>query len=190
MFCVFPLWNKKLFMSPNLPNKLTMLFFFCHIPFMWRTYRLAKQLIKAHVSMDFINGLPPHQLVHTVRKDSPTSWHHKLGHPSSSIFKFISQHFSLGTNQFQQFDCNSCQISKSHRLPFHESTLISYYPLEIIFSDVWTSPILSIDGLRYYCMFVDHFIRYIWLYPMNVNLMYKSYFPNLKPLLKISINNK
>jgi len=102
----------------------------------------------------------PTPFVHSVRKDSPTSWHHKLGHPSSSISKFISQHFSLGTNKFQQFDCNSCQISKSHKLPFHESTLVSSYPLEIIFSDVWTSPILSIDGLRYYCI-VDHFTRYI-----------------------------
>jgi len=89
----------------------------------------------------------PTPAVHNVRKDSPTSWHHKLGHPSSSIFKFIYQHFSLGTNQFQQSDSNSCLISKSLKLPFNESTLISYYPLEIIFSDVWTSPILSIDGL-------------------------------------------
>jgi len=66
----------------------------------------------------------PTPAVHTVRKDSPTSWNHKLVHLSSSIFKFISQHFSLGTNQFQQSDCNSCQISKSHKLPFHESRII------------------------------------------------------------------
>jgi len=41
-----------------------------------------------------VNGLyrwsAPTPSVHTVRKDLPTSWHHKLGHPSSSIFKFIS----------------------------------------------------------------------------------------------------
>ena len=89
----------------------------------------------------------PTPAVHTNCKDSPTSWHHKLGHPSSSIFKFISHHFSLGTNQFQQSDCNSCQISKSHKLPFHESTLISYYPLEIIFSDVWLSITSTIQNL-------------------------------------------
>jgi len=126
----------------------------------------------------------PTPAVHTVRKDSPTSWHHKLGHPSSSILKYISQHFSLGTKQFQQSDCNSCQISKSHKLLFHESTLISYYPLEIIFSDVWTSPILSIDGLRYYCMFVDHFIRYIWLYPMKRKSDVKIIFPKFKTLVE------
>ncbi|WVZ13325.1 hypothetical protein V8G54_017855 [Vigna mungo] len=33
--------------------------------------------------------------VHSVRTDSSASWHHKLGHSSSSIFTFIQQHFSL-----------------------------------------------------------------------------------------------
>ncbi|XP_014491092.1 uncharacterized protein LOC106753757 [Vigna radiata var. radiata] len=84
--------------------------------------------------------------VHSVHKDSSASWHHRLGHPSSSILTFIQQHFSLGSNKFQQSDCNSCQINKIHKLPFNESTLKSSYPLEIIFSDVWTSPVLSIDG--------------------------------------------
>ncbi|WVZ13816.1 hypothetical protein V8G54_011382 [Vigna mungo] len=74
--------------------------------------------------------------VHPVCIDSSASWHHRLGHPSSSIFTFIQQHFSLGSNKFQQSDCNSCQINKSHKLPFNESTLKSSYPLEIIFSDV------------------------------------------------------
>jgi len=122
--------------------------------------------------------------VHTVRKDSPTSWHHKIGHPSSSIFKFISLHFSLGTNKFQQSNCNSCQISKSRKLHFQESTLTSSYPLEIIFSDVWSSPILSIDGLCYYCMFVDHFTRYIWIYPMKRKSDVQVIFPKFKSLIE------
>ncbi|WVZ05081.1 hypothetical protein V8G54_018427 [Vigna mungo] len=68
--------------------------------------------------------------------DSSASWHHRLGHPSSSIFTFIQHHFSLCSNEFRQSNCNSCQISKSHKLHFHESTLKSSHPLEIIFSDV------------------------------------------------------
>ena len=89
--------------------------------FMWRTYRQTKQLTTHKGSC--VNGLyrwpAPAPIVHTIRKDSPTSWHHKLGHPSSSIFKFIFQHISLGTNKFQLFDCNSCQISKSHKLHYY-----------------------------------------------------------------------
>ncbi|KHN17953.1 Retrovirus-related Pol polyprotein from transposon TNT 1-94 [Glycine soja] len=128
--------------------------------------------------------------VHTVRTESSASWHHRLGHPSSSIFKFVQKHFSLGSNKFPQSDCNSCQISKSHKLPFHESTLKSCYPLEIIFSDVWTSPILSIDGLRYYCMFVDHFTRYIWLYPMKRKSDVQTIFPKFKSLVENFYHHK
>ncbi|CAJ2665756.1 unnamed protein product [Trifolium pratense] len=121
---------------------------------------------------------------HTVQVESSASWHHKLGHPSTSIFKFIQHHFSLGSNKFPQSDCNSCQINKSHKLPFHESTLTSTYPLEIIFSDVWTSPVLSTDGLRYYCLFVDHYTRYIWLYPMKLKSDVQSIFPKFKTLVE------
>lgn len=46
--------------------------------------------------------------------------------------------------------CNSCSSNKSHKLPFSISTLSTNRPLEILFSDVWTSPILSIDGYKYY----------------------------------------
>ncbi|KAK2457784.1 putative mitochondrial protein [Trifolium repens] len=135
-----------------------------------------------------VNGLyllpTPSPSAHTVQVESSASWHHKLGHPSTSIFKFIQQHFSLGSNKFSQSDCNSCQINKSHKLPFHESTLTSTYPLEIIFSDVWTSPVLSIDGLRYYCLFVDHYTRYIWLYPMKLKSDVQTIFPKFKTLVE------
>ena len=123
--------------------------------------------------------------VHSVCTTSSASWHHRLGHPSTSIFTFIQQHFSLGSPKFQQSDCNSCQISKSHKLPFHESTLKSSYPLEIIFSDVWTSPILSIDGLRYYCMFVDHFVDHLIL-PCNRKSFLSLSLPNKLTLLLFS----
>jgi len=90
----------------------------------------------------------------------------------------------LGSPKFRQSNCNSCQISKSHKLPFHESTLKSSYPLEIIFFDVWTSPVLSIDGLRYYCMFVDHFTRYIWLYPLKCKSDVQTLFSKFKSLVE------
>lgn len=54
--------------------------------------------------------------------------------------------------------------SESHKLPFYESSITSYVPLELIYSDVWTSLILSFDGYKYYVIFVDHFTKYIWLY--------------------------
>ena len=100
-------------------------------------------------------------------RDSNPQWHHALGHPSSATFKLIQQQLQISSPTFEQSDCTSCQLNKSHKLPFHNSSLCSNYFLEVIFSDVWTSPILSYDGFKYYVVFVDHFTRYTWIYPLK-----------------------
>ena len=65
--------------------------------------------------------------------------------------------------------CHSCLCNKSQRLPFGESSLESRGPLDLIYTDVWgPSPIQSIDGFNYYVIFVDHFTKYIWLYPLRL----------------------
>lgn len=94
-------------------------------------------------------------------------WHHALGHPSTATFKLIQQQLRIPSPTFEQSDCTSCQLNKSHKLPFYNSSLCSNYFLEVIFSDVWTSPILSYDGFKYYVVFVDHFTRYSWTYPLK-----------------------
>ena len=59
------------------------------------------------------------------------------------------------------FSCSSCSINKSHKLPSVKSSITSSSPLNVIFSNVWTSPVSSYDGFHYYVIFVDHFIKYI-----------------------------
>ena len=63
--------------------------------------------------------------------------------------------------------CNSCNINKSHKLPFSNSSLTSTAPLQLIFTDVWSSPLHSYDNFKYYVIFVDHFTKYTWLYPLK-----------------------
>ena len=107
----------------------------------------------------------PHVFVTQVSDGS--SWHHKLGHPSPPILKFLQSRFQLGISHSKSDFCNSCSINKSHRLPFQKSTISSTFPLEVIYSDLWTSPVISHDGYRYYVIFVDHFTKYIWFYPLK-----------------------
>lgn len=40
-------------------------------------------------------------------------------------------------------------------------------PLELIYSDVWGPTITSSDEYRFYVIFIDHFTRYVWLYPFK-----------------------
>jgi hypothetical protein len=37
----------------------------------------------------------------------------------------------------------------------------------LIHTDIWTSPVLSIRGYKYYAVFMDDFSRYTWFYPLH-----------------------
>ncbi|KAJ9550636.1 hypothetical protein OSB04_014681 [Centaurea solstitialis] len=63
--------------------------------------------------------------------------------------------------------CNACHVNKSHKLPFFESSLASKAPLDLLFSDVWCSLVTSYDNYKYYIIFVDHYTKYIWLFPLK-----------------------
>ncbi|KAL6334026.1 hypothetical protein AAG906_000080 [Vitis piasezkii] len=82
-------------------------------------------------------------------KTSSFEWHHRLGHLAFLILKHIVSHYQLdlSSSLISDFLCNACHCNKSHKLPFSTSTVVSSQPLEIIFSDVWTSPVISHNSL-------------------------------------------
>ena len=67
-------------------------------------------------------------------------WHSCLNHSSLHIFcKFLSVlNFSFSEDHLCSFSCTSCNINKSHKLPFVQSSITSSFPLDVIFSNVWT----------------------------------------------------
>ncbi|KAL0837105.1 hypothetical protein Bca101_088995 [Brassica carinata] len=105
----------------------------------------------------------------SILKTTMTDWHSRLGHPAFSILQKVVSQFDLpiSSNVLLAHPCNACSINKMHKLPFANSTLQTSHPLHVVFSDVWTSPMLSLDGFKYYVIFVDHFTRYTWLYPLK-----------------------
>jgi hypothetical protein len=111
----------------------------------------------------------PPLLAFSTTKTTCTTWHSRLGHPAFPILKHIltSSHLESSSSITSDFSCNACLCNKSHKLPFSNSSLISTHPLQIVFSDVWMSPILSSDGFKYYVIFVDHFTKYVWFYPLK-----------------------
>nr|DAD45035.1 TPA_asm: hypothetical protein HUJ06_003265 [Nelumbo nucifera] len=119
-------------------------------------------------------------------KTTSSEWHSRLGHPSFDIMKNIVSKFSLPlSNSFSSpSNCNACSCNKSHKFSFHSSTLTSSHPLEIIFSNVWTSPIYSVDGFKYYVIFVDHYTRYTWYYPLKQKSDVYDVFIRFKALVK------
>lgn len=116
---------------------------------------------------------------------APTiNWHHRLGHHSLSTFKSLVSDFKLNVSSYLSFICDACQCNKSHKLSFSQSSLVSHEPLELIYTDLWTSPVYSIDGFKYYVIFVDHFSKYIWFYPLKNKSDTKAIFIRFKALVE------
>ena len=93
-----------------------------------------------------------------VRVGAPV-WHSRLGlgHPASNtLLRLISNKCLPMSGKSSNHFCN-----------FHLSDSISKFPLELVHSDVWTSPTVSMKGSKYYVLFVDDFSRYSWIFPMQ-----------------------
>ena len=68
----------------------------------------------------------------------------------------------------ENFDCVSCQLGKLSALPFNTSESISTDIFDLIHSDIWgLSFVSSIDGSRYFIVFVDDYSRYDWIFNMK-----------------------
>ena len=119
----------------------------------------------------FPSASPPQAFTTTIAFPS----HHILSHPSSRVFHHLTTSQQIKTSTVSL--CICCECSKAHKLPFKRSTLISSRPLELIYTDVWgPTPVRSIDGFLYYLVLVNHFTKYIWLYPLknksNVSIIF------------------
>lgn len=114
--------------------------------------------VSHHKSFAFIGTCVPSQV-----------WHQRLGHPSHLILENLvsSNYLSVkGSVKNKEF-CDFCPLGKSTRLPFFLSKSVSSKPLQLVHSDVWTSPTYSIKGSKYYILFVDDYSKYTWLFPMR-----------------------
>ena len=53
------------------------------------------------------------------------------------------------------------------RLPFSDSSSVSYVPFQIVHADVWTSPVSNFSGFKYYLVLIDDLTHYVWTCPLR-----------------------
>jgi hypothetical protein len=119
-------------------------------------------------------------------KTSLDGWHKWLGHPSSKIVHNVVRQFSLPfTTTQNSFLCPSCSINKAHQQPFRSTSLSSTAPLNLNYTDVWgPAHCVGLDGSRYYLIFIDHYTKYMWFYPMKTKSGVAKFFPQFKNLVE------
>jgi hypothetical protein len=62
--------------------------------------------------------------------------------------------------------CHACQLGRHVRLPFSSSTTRTTRPFELIHCDLWTSPVLSTSGFKYFLVILDDFTIFLWTIPL------------------------
>jgi histone deacetylase 1/2 len=66
--------------------------------------------------------------------------------------------------EINPYVCDSCQLAKSHQLPYPVSTSVSTVPLEQVFSDVWGPAPISVGKHAYYVSFIDDYSKFTSIY--------------------------
>ncbi|KAH9705857.1 hypothetical protein KPL70_012031 [Citrus sinensis] len=101
-------------------------------------------------------------------EESTMMCHLKLGHMSEQGLKILSERKLLpGFKSVSLPFCEHCVISKQHRLKFNRSIARSKCILDLIHSDVWESPDISMGGAKYIVTFIDDYSRRCWVYPIK-----------------------
>jgi hypothetical protein len=104
--------------------------------------------------------------VFSSNKTPQSRWHPRLGHPSTSIVRFVLSKNSLPFVNDVSLDhvCDACQQAKSHQLSYPKSFNTSKAPRELIFSNVWGPACAFIGRNKYYVIFIDDFSKFTWIY--------------------------
>lgn len=100
-------------------------------------------------------------------KEKQAMIHHcRMGHVSfdemSRIFHDIMCGISNG-----KLTCDACEYAKHTRASYVSKGLRSISPFMLIHSDVWTSPVVSVNGMKYFVTFIDCYSRMTWVYLMR-----------------------
>ncbi|KAK1417324.1 hypothetical protein QVD17_26451 [Tagetes erecta] len=120
---------------------------------------------------------------------TPLPWHDRLGHPGANVLDYLSRYCITSCQKnCGSFVCSSCQLSNSKRLPFHESVSFTLQPFDIIHCDLWTSPVPSNSGYKYYMILVDNFTSYVWIYPLKYKSETFTTFTKFHKLIQTQFN--
>lgn len=58
---------------------------------------------------------------------------------------------------------------------------------DLVHSDVWQSPVLSVSGFKYYVLFTDDYARYTWIYPVRRKSEVLTLFRTFLAFIKITL---
>ena len=90
-------------------------------------------------------------------------WHRRLGHLSFGYLKKLKPLLFSNISNLE-FKCETCELTKSHRIAYLPSLNKSSEPFAVIHSDVWgPAKVPSFSHARYFVTFIDECTRMTWI---------------------------
>jgi hypothetical protein len=127
------------------------------------TMRLPGSLTPSSSAMATLAVVP-----HALTVVAPTTWHRRLVHPGPDALSSLSRlSFIQCTSKKYDFS-HACQLGKHTRLPFCSSSHRAEHPFDLIHLDLWTSPVVSVSGSKYYLVILNDFTHYLWTSPLKL----------------------
>jgi len=86
-------------------------------------------------------------------------WHRQYGHASFGYLKLL---FPELFSQFTELDfhCETCTLTKSHRISYPLRLNKNFMPFMIVHSDIWgPSRVSTISGYKWFVTFIDDCTR-------------------------------
>jgi histone deacetylase 1/2 len=92
--------------------------------------------------------------------------------------------------EINPYICDSCQLAKSHQLPYPVSTSVSTVPFEQVFSDIWGPAPASVGNHAYYVSFIDDYGKFTWIYLLKKRSEVYQVFLNFQQLVERKFGRK
>ena len=96
--------------------------------------------------------------------DEIMSWHFRLGHPNFLYLKSLFPAL-FGNKNVYDFQCEICQIAKSHKNTYPLRPHKVSQPFSLIHSDIWSpSRVPNLTNTKWFISFVDDHTQICWIY--------------------------
>jgi hypothetical protein len=99
---------------------------------------------------------------------STSTWHRHLGHPGVDVLSKLSHDSSVVCSERSNDLCHACQLGRHICLPFVNSNSCADNIFDLIHCDLWTSPIVSVSGYKYYLVILDDHSYFMWTFLLRV----------------------
>jgi hypothetical protein len=106
---------------------------------------------------------PPSALV-----ASASTWHRRLGHPGVDALSKLSHDSSVVCSRCSHDLCHARQLGRHIRLPFVSSNSRADNNFDLIRYDLWTSPIISVSGYKYYLVILNDHSHFVWTFSLCI----------------------